>query len=75
MTISKETLDALLNGAESAEGLLGDQGLMKEFEVQLMERMLGAEREPSDPRRPHVICQRNNRWKKLMWTRTVLCIR
>ena len=66
MTISKEVLDALLNGAESAEDLLGDQGLMKEFKVQLMERMLGAEREPSDPRRPHAICQRNNRWKKLM---------
>ena len=37
-------------------GFVGDQGLMKEFKVQLMERMLGAEREPSDPRRPHAIC-------------------
>jgi len=66
MTISKGILDALLNSTESAEGLLGDQGLMKEFKVHLMERMLGAERGPSDPRWPHAICQRNNRWKKLM---------
>ena len=43
MTISKELLDELLNGVESADDLLGDQGLMKELKVRLMERMLGAE--------------------------------
>ena len=43
MTISKDVLDELLNGAENAEDLLGDQGLMKELKVRLMERMLGAE--------------------------------
>ena len=31
------------NGVENAEDLLGDQGLVKELKVRLMERMLGAE--------------------------------
>ena len=43
MTISKEVLDELLSGIENADDLLGDQGLMKELKVRLMERMLGAE--------------------------------
>ena len=43
MTISKDVFDELLNGVENAEDLLGDQGLMKELKVRLMERMLGAE--------------------------------
>ena len=43
MTISKEVLDELLYGVENAEDLLGDQGLVKELKVRLMERMLGAE--------------------------------
>ena len=43
MTISKELLDELLNGVKNADDLLGDQGLMKELKVRLMERMLGAE--------------------------------
>jgi len=42
MTISKEVLDELLSGVENANDLLGDQGLMKELKVRLMERMLGA---------------------------------
>jgi putative transposase len=40
MTISREVLDELLNGVKNA---VGDQGLMKELKVRLMERMLGAE--------------------------------
>lgn len=44
MTISKEVLDELLNGVENVDDLPGDQGLMKELKVRLMERMLGAER-------------------------------
>ena len=43
MTISKEVLDELLSGVENADDLLGDQGLLKELKVRLMERMLGAE--------------------------------
>ena len=43
MTISKEVLDELLNGVKNADDLLGDQGLMKELKVRLMERILGAE--------------------------------
>ena len=43
MTISKELQDELLGGVERPEGLLGDQGLMKELKVRLMERMPGAE--------------------------------
>ena len=43
MTISKDLLDELLSGVESADDLLGDRGLMKELKVRLMERMLGAE--------------------------------
>ena len=43
MTISKEVLDELLSGVENADDFLGDQGLMKELKVRLMERMLGAE--------------------------------
>lgn len=43
MTITKEVLDELLSGVENADDLLGDQGLMKELKVRLMERMLGAE--------------------------------
>jgi transposase-like protein len=43
MAISKEVLDELLNGVENADDLLGDQGLMGELKVRLMERMPGAE--------------------------------
>ncbi|WP_255005722.1 transposase [Roseovarius sp. M141] len=43
MTISKGVLNELLSGVENADDLLGDQGLMKELKVRLMERMLGAE--------------------------------
>nr|WP_282127123.1 hypothetical protein [Roseobacter litoralis] len=43
MMIFKELLDKLLNGVENADDLLGDQGLMKELEVRLMERILGEE--------------------------------
>jgi putative transposase len=43
MTIMKELLDELLRGVENANDLLGDQGLMKELKVRLMERILGAE--------------------------------
>ena len=43
MTISKEVLDELLSGVENADDLLGNNGLMKELKVRLMERMLGAE--------------------------------
>ena len=43
MTISKDVLDELLSGVENADDLLGDQGLMKQLKVRLMERMLGAE--------------------------------
>jgi putative transposase len=43
MTISKELLDELLSGVERPEDLLGENGLMKELKVRLMERMLGAE--------------------------------
>jgi transposase-like protein len=43
MTISKEVLDELLSGVENADDLLGNQGLMTELKVRLMERMLGAE--------------------------------
>jgi putative transposase len=43
MTISTEVLDELLHGVKNADDLLGDQGLMKELKVRLMERMLGAE--------------------------------
>jgi putative transposase len=43
MTITKELLDELLSGVESANDLLGDKGLMKKLKVRLMERMLGAE--------------------------------
>ncbi|MEO9572957.1 MAG: IS256 family transposase [Roseobacter sp.] len=43
MTISRDVLDELLSGVENADDLLGDQGLMKELKVRLMERMLGAE--------------------------------
>ena len=34
MTITKEVLDELLSGVENANDLLGDQGLMKEGQVQ-----------------------------------------
>ncbi len=43
MTISKELLDERLKGCERPEDLLGDAGLMKELQIKLMERMLGAE--------------------------------
>ena len=43
MTISKGVLEELLSGVENADDLLGDQGLMKELKLRLMERMLGAE--------------------------------
>ena len=38
MTITNEVLDELLSGVENAGDLLGDQGLMKELKVRLMER-------------------------------------
>ncbi|OAN77245.1 hypothetical protein A8B81_15760 [Sulfitobacter pontiacus] len=44
MTISKKILDELLKGVERPEDLLSNVGLMKELKVELMERMLGAER-------------------------------
>lgn len=37
MTISKEVLDELLGGVENAEDLLGNQGLMKELKIRLMD--------------------------------------
>ena len=43
MTISKEVLDELLSGVKNADDLLGNQGLIKELKVRLMERMLSAE--------------------------------
>ena len=43
MTITNEVLDELLSGVENAHDLLGEQGLMKELKVRLMERILGAE--------------------------------
>ena len=43
MTISKELLDELLKGCDRPEDLLGNDGLMKELKIKLMERMLGAE--------------------------------
>lgn len=43
MTISKDLLDELLKGCERPEDLLGNDGLMKELKIKLMERMLGAE--------------------------------
>ncbi len=42
-TITNEVLDELLSGVTNADDLLGEQGLMKELKVRLMERMLGAE--------------------------------
>src|SRR5690606_13222507 len=36
-------LDELLKGCERPEDLLGNDGLMKELKIKLMERMLGAE--------------------------------
>ena len=41
--ITNEVLDELLSGVANADDLLGEQGLMKELKVRLMERMLGAE--------------------------------
>ena len=43
MTLSKEVLDKLLSGVETEDDLLGNEGLMKELKVRLMERMLDAE--------------------------------
>ena len=43
MTISKELRDEVLKGCERPEDLLGNDGLMKELKIKLMERMLGAE--------------------------------
>jgi len=43
MSILKELLAGLLSGVERAEDLPGDQVLMKELKVKLMERMLVAE--------------------------------
>jgi len=40
MTISKQVLGELLSGVESAGDFLGDQGLVKELKVRLMEGML-----------------------------------
>ena len=42
-TITNEVLDELLSGVGNADDFLGEQGLMKELKVRLMERMLGAE--------------------------------
>jgi transposase-like protein len=42
MTISKALLDELLSGVENANDLPGDQGLMRELKVRLMERIPGA---------------------------------
>jgi putative transposase len=42
MTISKALLDELLSGVENANDLPGDQGLMRELKVWLMERIPGA---------------------------------
>ena len=41
--IINDILDELLSGVDRPEDLLGEQGLMKELKVRLMERMLGAE--------------------------------
>ena len=38
MTISKDVLDELLSSVENANDLLGEQGLMKELNVRLIER-------------------------------------
>lgn len=43
MTITPKMLDALLEGCERPEDLLGDGGLMSELKRALMQRMLGAE--------------------------------
>ena len=43
MTISNEQLDELLKGCARPEDLLGEAGLMKELNLQLMERMAGRE--------------------------------
>ncbi len=43
MMISKDVLDELLGGVKNADDLPGDQGLMKELKIRLMERVLGAE--------------------------------
>jgi putative transposase len=63
MTISKELLDELLSGVEGPEEFLGDQGLMKELKVRLMERMLGAELTEHLGYEPHgdPASQQNNR--------------
>jgi putative transposase len=64
MTITKEFLDELLSGVENANDSLGDQGLMKELKVRLMERMLGAELTNHlgyEPDSPPSIQQRNRR--------------
>tara|TARA_Y200000002_G_C22064398_1_gene407826 strand:+ start:58 stop:264 length:207 start_codon:yes stop_codon:yes gene_type:complete len=37
MTISKEILDDLLSGVKNADDLLGNQGLMKELKVRLVQ--------------------------------------
>ncbi len=39
----QELLDEVLTGCERPEDLLGNDGLMKELKIKLMERMLGAE--------------------------------
>lgn len=70
MTISKEVLNELLSGVETADDLLGDQGLMKELKVRLMERMLGAELtehlgyEPGDEPAANQINRRNGTSRK-----------
>ena len=43
MTITPKMLDALLEGCERPEDLLGERGLMSELKRALMQRMLGAE--------------------------------
>ena len=42
-TITNEVLDEMLSGVGNADDFLGEQGLLKELKVRLMERMLGAE--------------------------------
>ena len=43
MTISKELVDEFLKGCARPDDLFGNDGLMKELKIKLMERMPGAE--------------------------------
>ena len=72
MTISKEVLEELLSGVENADDLLGNQGLMTELKVRLMERMLGAELtehlgyEPETQPADHQSNRRNGTTRKML---------